>query len=254
MRGSSSKERVVVIGKAVGDFVDHLQPRLPQHVGAPQDEDGAPELLLVARQFDLVALMALARVEQRGDLQFARQGGLAPDLGRVGGEHRADQRVVEERAQRGSVDAGLGGALEGVGQRARTRLRLHPHMGAVAADMVLVLGDIGQVREIAEGAHDRSASGRRRGCRASPPARAARRSRCRGGSGSRLGECARRWRRPRRLPARARCRRAGARAGGCRRAAARPFRLRRFRASRRVLWLRRSAWAGPCPAARAGVI
>ncbi len=107
-----------------------------------------------ARQLDFVALVALALVEQRGDFQLARQRALAPDLGRVGGQHRADERMVEERAQRASVDAGVRGALEGVGQRARPRLRFHPHMGAVAADMVLVLGDVGEMREIAEGAHD----------------------------------------------------------------------------------------------------
>ena len=77
----------------------------------------------------------------------------------MGGQHRADQGLIEERAQLGGVDPRFGGALEGVGQRARPRLRLHPHMGAVAADVMLVFGDVGEMREIAEGAHDRQRLG-----------------------------------------------------------------------------------------------
>ena len=53
-----AEERVVVIGEAVGDLVDHPEPRQPQHVGAPEDEDHAAQLLVVARQLDVVALQA----------------------------------------------------------------------------------------------------------------------------------------------------------------------------------------------------
>ena len=80
-------------------------------------------------------------------------------LGRVGGEHRADQRAVEERAERLGRDVRLADVMadvmEGVGERARTRRGAGRHMRAVAADVVLVLGDVGEMREIAEGPHDR---------------------------------------------------------------------------------------------------
>ncbi len=45
--------------------------------------------------------------------------------------------------------------MEGVGERARARRGAGRHMGAVAADVMLVLGDVGQMREVAEGPHDR---------------------------------------------------------------------------------------------------
>ena len=74
-----AEERIVVIGEAVRDLVDHLEPRLAQHVGAPQDEHGAPQLLFVGRELRRVA-DPLALVEQIGDLEFARQRALAPAL------------------------------------------------------------------------------------------------------------------------------------------------------------------------------
>ena len=73
----------------------------------------------------------------------------------MGGQNRADQRLIEKLAKLAGVDLRLRGAPEGVRQRSRTWLRLHPHVGAVAANVVLVLGDVGQMREIAEGADDR---------------------------------------------------------------------------------------------------
>ncbi len=39
------EEGVVVIGEAVGDFVDDEQPLLAQEIGAPQDQHGAPQLV-----------------------------------------------------------------------------------------------------------------------------------------------------------------------------------------------------------------
>ena len=108
-----AEERVVVIGEAVGDLVDDLEPRLAQHVGAPEDEHRAPELLLVARELGRVALRAVALVEQVGDLEFAGERALAPDLGRVGGEDRAHERAVEERrASASGVDARAPRVLE----------------------------------------------------------------------------------------------------------------------------------------------
>ena len=101
----------------------------------------------------------VALVEKVGDLELADERALAPDLGRVSGEDGADQRAVEERADRRGRDVRLADVMaevmEGVGEGARTRRRASRHMGAVAADVVLVLGDVGEMREIAEGPHDR---------------------------------------------------------------------------------------------------
>ena len=73
----------------------------------------------------------------------------------MGGEHRADQRLIEEVVQRLRLDAHLARALKGVGERSGTRRRAGNGVGAVAADVMLVFGDVGEMREIAVGAHDR---------------------------------------------------------------------------------------------------
>ena len=73
----------------------------------------------------------------------------------MGGQHRAYQRAIEELAERLGLDAHLARALKGVGERAGTRRRAGDRMGAVAADVMLVFGDVGEMREIAVGAHDR---------------------------------------------------------------------------------------------------
>ena len=150
-----AEEGVVVIGEAVGDLVDHLQPGLAQHVGAPEDQHGAPQLLLDRARARPRRRGAVALVEERRDLELADQGALAAHLRRVRGEHRAHQRAVEEVARAPSaLDARLARAVEGEGERAGARRRAGLHVRAVAADVVLVLGDVGEMREVAEGAHD----------------------------------------------------------------------------------------------------
>ena len=149
-----AEERVVVIGKTVRHLVDHLEPRLPQHIGAPEDQDRASQPFLDRRELRRIA-RAVPFVEQFGDLEFARPRALAAHLGRMGGQHRAHQRMVEEFLQSLRLDAHLERAVEGAGERARPRRGAHDRMRAVAADVMLIFGDVGEVGEIAEGAHDR---------------------------------------------------------------------------------------------------
>src|SRR5580698_5377426 len=67
------------------------------------------------------------------------------------GQHRADESLPEELAEIGRADTGLTRMRQRAGKRARLwRAGLSPHL----PDVVLVLGDIGQMREITEGAHD----------------------------------------------------------------------------------------------------
>ena len=73
----------------------------------------------------------------------------------MGGEHRAYQRVIEEVGERFRLDAHLAGALKRVGERTGARRRAGDRMGAVAADVMLIFGDVGEMREIAVGARDR---------------------------------------------------------------------------------------------------
>ena len=111
--------------------------------------------LLVERELGLAAGRAFALVEQFRDLELPGQRALAPHLRRMGGQDRAHQRAIEEVGERRRLDAHLARALKGVSQRARTRRGAGDRVGAVAADVMLVFGDVGEVREIAVGAHDR---------------------------------------------------------------------------------------------------
>src|SRR5208337_1291299 len=79
-----AEKRVVVIGEAVEDLVDHLQAGLAQHVGAPENEYGASQALLVERELRRLA-EPVALVEVSGDVELARQRALAAHFGRMGG-------------------------------------------------------------------------------------------------------------------------------------------------------------------------
>ena len=73
----------------------------------------------------------------------------------MGGQHRADQRVIEKVGERFRLDAHLAGALKRIGERTGAWGGARDRMGAVAADVMLIFGDVGEMREIAVGARDR---------------------------------------------------------------------------------------------------
>ena len=104
--------------------------------------------LLFGRELGAVAL-----VEQARDLPLAVEDALPLHFGRVRGQHRAHLGAGKEIAQLRRVDAGAQRALQGQGQAAFARRGAGAGISARATDVVLVLGDVGQVREIAEGAH-----------------------------------------------------------------------------------------------------
>ena len=70
------------------------------------------------------------------------------------GQNRTDQSTFEKAAQIGRTEAGPAGMRQRQRKRARARRsassRARPHL----ADVVLIFGDVGEVREITEGAHD----------------------------------------------------------------------------------------------------
>ncbi|MGY3293093.1 hypothetical protein ACVWWP_006160 [Bradyrhizobium sp. LM3.6] len=93
-----AQEGVIVERQAVGDLVEHRELGPAQQIGLPQRQHLAAELLvagggLIGGQRD-----ALAAVEQGCDLHLAVHGALAADLGRMRGQHRADERALEEVA------------------------------------------------------------------------------------------------------------------------------------------------------------
>ena len=145
---------MVVIGESVGDLVDHPEPRVAQDAGLPQGEHGAPQREAIGPQLVRRELDPVALVQQMRDLHFAVDRTLAPDLGRMGRQHGAAERVGEERLQPLTGNARLRGAAERIGHRARRRRRLGDVVGPHAPDLVLVLRDVGEVRKVAEGADD----------------------------------------------------------------------------------------------------
>src|SRR4029078_7906812 len=87
-------------------------------------------------------------------------GALAAHFRRMRGQNRADKSGTEEGLQRRMADARLLDELESPPQRSLAwRRSLHAmtarhRMGSGAADMVLVLGQVCQMREIAVGPDD----------------------------------------------------------------------------------------------------
>ena len=148
------EKRVAVVREAVVDLVLHLELREPDHRGLPQLEHLAVERGVELGDLGGRQLDAVAPDEQPRDLALGVEDALALDLGRMRGQHRRDQRLVEPARDRRTVDAGRGEALERVRDAAALRRRAGERVRAAAAVLVHVLGDVGEMREVAERAHD----------------------------------------------------------------------------------------------------
>src|SRR3984957_644067 len=149
------EERVVVELEGVGDLVDDFELRLAQEIRPPEEQHAPPKSFLVERKLVLVAAKPLALVEQFCDFQCPGQRALAPDFGRMGGKDRAHQRMIEEVGKPGGLDAHFARALERISERAGAWRGAGDCMSAVAADVMLIFGDVGEMGEIAVGARDR---------------------------------------------------------------------------------------------------
>ncbi len=148
------QEGVVVKRKTVGDLVEYGQLGTAQQIGLPQRQHRAAQLLVAGLDLFRRKLDAFATVQQRGDFHFAVHGALAANLGRVRSQNWADQGALEKATQAGRAEAGRARMRQGRGQRPRARQsaggRARPHL----ADIVLIFGDVGEMREITEGPHD----------------------------------------------------------------------------------------------------
>jgi GNAT superfamily N-acetyltransferase len=149
-----AQEGGLEVGQAVVDLIDHRQLGGAQHARLPQRQHRATQRLVVGLGLLGGELHAVARVQEPRDHGLAVEDALPLHLGGVGGEHRRHQRAVEEAGQRRGVGrTAVERALERVRQAALARCRAGDQVRARAPDVVLVLGDVGQVGEIAEGAH-----------------------------------------------------------------------------------------------------
>ncbi len=137
-----AQEGQLEIVDAVGDLVGDLQLGGAQHRGEPQAQHFGKDRL--------VALAARRLGEEPRDLALALEDALALHLGRVRGEHRAHMRAPEPLHQ--AFEADVLDLVEGVRQAAGTPRRAGLRMRAAPPMLLLVLGDIEEVREEAEGA------------------------------------------------------------------------------------------------------
>jgi hypothetical protein len=72
----------------------------------------------------------------------------------MGGEYRANDRIREEVLQPRAGNGRITSAGKRVGHGAFARCRSGQRVGSSPADVMLVFGDVGELRKIAEGADD----------------------------------------------------------------------------------------------------
>ena len=159
--GNLAQEGRLVIAQCVFDFVGHRQFGEAQQARLPQLHHARTDLGLVGCEFarrqrvlgqgprlDFVALC-----HQPGDVALGVQDAFALHFGGVGGEHRRHITARQRLRHCLGADAGpaqarqrhLDAAFLGVAG---------PFMDGAAPDVVAVLGQVGQVAEIGEGADD----------------------------------------------------------------------------------------------------
>ena len=157
------EEGVAVILQTVLDFVAHGQPRGAQHARLPQNQHEAVQRLLVLGEIVWRHVHAVAVGQQARNDQLAVEDAFALHFGGMRGQYRRDQRAVQEGLQVFFVNALFFDALQRQRQAAVFRRAAGLEMGAMAAVVVQVFGDVGQLREVAEGAHhDQRFAGRQR--------------------------------------------------------------------------------------------
>ncbi len=156
-----AEEGIVVIGEAVGHLVDHPKARPAQQICLPQGQDRAAQCRLVGRKLGCGQRQRAARGQQVGDFHLAVDRAFAAHLGRMCGQHRHDHGAGEEGDQplgRDTLSAHTG---ERMGHGAFARHRIAQRMSTGAADVVPVLGDIGEMGKKAEGTNDLERGDRR---------------------------------------------------------------------------------------------
>ena len=151
-----AQEGRAIIAQRVFDFVAHGEARLAQQLGLPHLRDARAQLRVVLLEFVLGAQM-FARREQREDRMFGVEQTLAPNLGRMRGEHGRDPPARENLGDL----AGAHGRLAQMGERAveagldQARLFAGGLGPRPLLQRMQILGDIAEMQKIAEGANDR---------------------------------------------------------------------------------------------------
>ena len=148
--GNLAQEGRRVVGERVLDLVGHRELGVAQHARLPQLRDAGTQQRLVACQFARRG-QAVAFADQFGHRALGVEDALPLHLGGVGGQHRRDVGALQQRRHFGRSHAGFVQLVEAPGQL--TALAVALALVVLApAHMVAVLGQIGQVREVAESA------------------------------------------------------------------------------------------------------
>ncbi len=146
-------EGIVEVGERVLDLVLHAQLHGAQHARLPEGGHQPADLGLDGRALLLEEVRVVEPSQPLGDRELDVERALALHLGGVGGEdgghahpRKRGHALRPRRAARHRVgeEAAQGGG-QGLGPVAPVL--------AVAADVVAVLGDVGEQREVAERAH-----------------------------------------------------------------------------------------------------
>ncbi|SOT40155.1 hypothetical protein F01_260221 [Burkholderia cenocepacia] len=153
-RGQFVEERRAVVRQRVLDLVADRQARVAQHPRLPQRGHARAQHRFVVLAFARGQLLVALR-EQARDVVLRIEDALALHFGRVRGQHRHDQRIVEEALQQALRRVAGGFQLvERVRDRAGLRRGPGQRVDAAAAVVVAVFRDVREMREIAERAHD----------------------------------------------------------------------------------------------------
>jgi hypothetical protein len=151
--GNLAQEGALVVGQRVVDLVGHAELGGAQQPRLPQLRDPRAQVLFVEAALAFGG-QRVARAEQLGHRALGIEHALALHLGRVRGQHRRQVGVRQGLGNVAGTHATPCQPLEAHCQRAR----LHHAAALVAlalANVLAVLRQVGEVREIAEGAHHR---------------------------------------------------------------------------------------------------
>ena len=153
-RGDDVEQGQVVVPQRLVDLVGQPQPRQPEQRGLPEGEHRPPELGRPLGIVDLPHRRAVALADELADLPLDVGDRLAAHLGRVRGDDGADERPGELPRDDVGRQVGLVQQLERGGEAALLRWRALAAVEPAAPLVVDVLGQVGQQREVAEGADD----------------------------------------------------------------------------------------------------
>ena len=147
--GDLAQKGRLVIRQGVLDFVGHAQFRVAQHAGLPElGRAGAQQAFVFAQL--AFSLQAVAGADQGSDRALGVENALALHFGRVRSQHRRDEAMLQGRRDLMRAHACLVQTFERKGQRPWLQAA-GALMDVAPPHMVTVFGDIGQMREIAEG-------------------------------------------------------------------------------------------------------